>query len=82
MAPKSTPLTTKVQSGSPYQLNSAQTLKASKALIKHIKNAEKGSAEKSGKRDLLAGDDEEDSDDLDQIPIWLNVTTKKHIVDT
>ncbi|KFY00422.1 hypothetical protein O988_03326 [Pseudogymnoascus sp. VKM F-3808] len=82
MAPKSTPLTTKVQSGSPYQLNSAQTLKASKALIKHIKKAEKGSAEKSGKRDLLAGDDEEDSDDLDQIPIWLNVTTKKHIVDT
>lgn len=57
-------------------------MKASKALIKHIKKAEKGSAEKSGKRDLLAGDDEEDSDDLDQIPIWLNITTKKHIVDT
>ncbi|KFY73167.1 hypothetical protein V499_06740 [Pseudogymnoascus sp. VKM F-103] len=82
MAPKSTTLTTKVQTGSPYQLNSAQTLKASKALIKHIKTSEKGTAEKSGKRDLLAGDDEEDSDDLDQIPIWLNITTKKHIVDT
>ncbi|KFY44753.1 hypothetical protein V494_01335 [Pseudogymnoascus sp. VKM F-4513 (FW-928)] len=82
MAPKSTTLTTKVESGSPYQLNSAQTLKASKALIKHIKTSEKGSAEKSGKRSLLAGDDEEDSDDLDQIPIWLNITTKKHIVDT
>ncbi|OBT66144.1 hypothetical protein VE03_05164 [Pseudogymnoascus sp. 23342-1-I1] len=82
MAPKSTPLTTKVESGSPYQLNAAQTLKASKALIKHIKTSEKGSAEKSGKRSLLAGDDEEDSDDLDQIPIWLNITTKKHIVDT
>ncbi|OBT50566.1 hypothetical protein VE04_09116 [Pseudogymnoascus sp. 24MN13] len=82
MAPKSTTLTTKVQTGSPYQLNSAQTLKASKALIKHIKTSEKGTAEKSGKRDLLAGDDEEDSDDLDQIPVWLNITTKKHIVDT
>jgi ribosome biogenesis protein UTP30 len=57
-------------------------LKATKALLKHIKNSEKDSADKAGKRSLLAADDEEDNDELDQIPIWLNVTTKKHIVDT
>lgn len=82
MAPKSTRLTAKVESGSPYQLNSAQTLKATKALLKHIKTSEKSSAEKTGKRSLLAGDDDDDSDELNQIPIWLNLTTKKHIVDT
>jgi ribosome biogenesis protein UTP30 len=52
-----------------------QTLKASKALLAHIKKASKQKTEESGKRNLL--DDDEDTN----IPIWLNLTTKRHIVD-
>ncbi|CEI68322.1 hypothetical protein FVEN_g5509 [Fusarium venenatum] len=52
-----------------------QTLKASKALLAHIKKASKQKADESGKRNLL--DDEES----ENIPIWLNLTTKRHIVD-
>ncbi|KAL6912797.1 hypothetical protein ACHAP8_010521 [Fusarium lateritium] len=52
-----------------------QTLKASKALLAHIKKASKQKADESDKRNLL--DDEES----ENIPIWLNLTTKRHIVD-
>ncbi|KAF5235246.1 hypothetical protein FAUST_7211 [Fusarium austroamericanum] len=52
-----------------------QTLKASKALLAHIKKASKQKADESEKRNLLEDQDSE------KIPIWLNLTTKRHIVD-
>lgn len=55
-----------------------QTLKASKALLAHIKKATKEKAAESTKRNLLEDDDDENSADL---PIWLTLTTKRHIVD-
>ncbi|KAF4451624.1 hypothetical protein F53441_5480 [Fusarium austroafricanum] len=53
-----------------------QTLKASKALLAHIKKASKQKADESGKRNLL-----DDDEDPSNTPIWLNLTTKRHIVD-
>ncbi|KAH8803089.1 ribosomal protein L1p/L10e family-domain-containing protein [Xylogone sp. PMI_703] len=79
MAPKTTTLTTKVSSGSPYQLDKSQTLKASKALLKHIKESEKDKEKKSEKKNLLAAEDNEDDAEDESTPIWLTLTTKKHI---
>lgn len=50
-------------------------MKASKALLAHIKKASKEQAEGSSKRNLL------EDDDALETPVWLNVTTKRHIVD-
>ena len=77
MAATSTTLTTKVDNGSPYQLSQEQTLKASKALLKHIKNAE--GASKESKPNLLSGDGEGEAE---SVAIWFQLTTKKHITDT
>ncbi|OHE97294.1 hypothetical protein CORC01_07349 [Colletotrichum orchidophilum] len=55
-----------------------QTLKASKALLAHIKKAAKEKSEESGKKNLLADDNE----DVAQQPIWLTLTTKRHIADS
>lgn len=52
-----------------------QTLKASKALLAHIKKAAKETSEESTKRNLLEDDDE------DETPVWLTLTTKRHIAD-
>ncbi|KAI9824469.1 MAG: hypothetical protein M1832_002004 [Thelocarpon impressellum] len=86
MAPTSTASTTKVSTGSLYQLDQAQTLKASTALLKHIKSKQHSSNDRSTKRNLLAvdGDTEDQEDavaDEDDVPVWLVVTTKKHIID-
>ncbi|MCJ1466485.1 hypothetical protein MMC07_005104 [Pseudocyphellaria aurata] len=84
MVPEITPLTTKAVSGSPYQLDKSQTLKASTALLKHIKSEAKRKEAVSNTKNLLAdpaadSSDEADSNTVD--PIWLVVTTKKHIAD-
>ncbi|PNY28264.1 ribosome biogenesis protein [Tolypocladium capitatum] len=55
-----------------------QTLKASKALLAHIKKAAKQSAAESTKRNLLKDDDNGDAADS---PVWLTLTTKRHITD-
>ncbi|KZF23367.1 ribosomal protein L1 [Xylona heveae TC161] len=83
MAPTSTSLTSKVASGSPYQLDRSQTKKASSALLKHIKSEEKRTESESTKKNLLANDDDssDEVDDSEDTPIWLVLTTKKHIVD-
>ncbi|KAI9783813.1 MAG: hypothetical protein M1839_003149 [Geoglossum umbratile] len=69
---------------SPYQLDKEQTLKASRALLAHIKHAK--SAEDSGteKRNLFADAGEssgEEGTELDDVAIWLILTTKRHIID-
>ncbi|KAH7159715.1 ribosomal protein L1p/L10e family-domain-containing protein [Dactylonectria estremocensis] len=53
-----------------------QTLKASKALLAHIKKAAKQKSDESTKRNLL-----EDEDEGVETPIWLTLTTKRHIAD-
>ncbi|OAA58682.1 ribosomal protein L1 [Cordyceps fumosorosea ARSEF 2679] len=56
-----------------------QTMKASKALLSHIKKAAKESAEDpAAKKNLLADDDADETADT---PVWLNLTTKRHITD-
>ncbi|QYT04795.1 Ribosomal protein L1 [Trichoderma simmonsii] len=56
-------------------IDSAQTLKASKALLAHIKKASMEQAEASSKRNIL-------EDDVDaEKTVWLTLTTKRHISD-
>ncbi|KAK3943392.1 ribosomal protein L1p/L10e family-domain-containing protein [Diplogelasinospora grovesii] len=55
-----------------------QTLKASKALLAHIKKAA-AEPPASGKQNLLAQDEEAN---LAETPIWLTLTTKRHIHDS
>ncbi|PTB64887.1 ribosomal protein L1 [Trichoderma citrinoviride] len=57
-------------------IDHAQTLKASKALLAHIKKAAKEKAEASSKRNLL-----EDDDGESEKTIWLTLTTKRHVSD-
>ncbi|KAL7900484.1 ribosomal protein L1p/L10e family domain-containing protein [Trichoderma sp. SZMC 28014] len=56
-------------------IDAAQTLKASKALLSHIKSAAKEQAESSSKRNLLQ---EANDGETDQI-VWLTLTTKRHM---
>jgi ribosome biogenesis protein UTP30 len=59
-----------------------QTLKASQALLKHIKSSEKEKTKATGKKSLIKDDDDSEGDeDSTSPPIWLVLTTKKHIVD-
>jgi ribosome biogenesis protein UTP30 len=57
-------------------LTIVQILKASRALQKHIKTSEQGDS--TSKQNLLADADEEEDDTA--TPIWLILTTKKHII--
>ncbi|KAJ9629351.1 proteasome-interacting protein cic1 [Taxawa tesnikishii (nom. ined.)] len=66
----------------PYQLDPAQTLRATSALVKKIQSDETARAANTTKRDLLADESSEaEAGDDDAVPIWLTLTTKKHIVD-
>ena len=59
-----------------------QTLKASTALLRHVKKEAKRLQELSSKKSLLpVSDDTSESDAEDVQSIWLNLTTKQHIVD-
>ncbi|MCJ1431509.1 hypothetical protein MMC27_000862 [Xylographa pallens] len=83
MAPESTTLTTRVESGSPYQLEKSQVLKASAALLQHIKSESKRKALESNTKSLLTASDEsaDEIDGVESEPVWLVLTTKKHVVD-
>ncbi|RMZ06265.1 hypothetical protein D0860_05621 [Hortaea werneckii] len=67
------------KSDSPYQLDNAQTLRASTALLKKIQSDEATSQKMTEKPSLLADADEADVED--ETPVWMILTTKKHIVD-
>ncbi|KAK7957154.1 electron transfer flavoprotein alpha-subunit [Apiospora aurea] len=54
-----------------------QTLKASKALLVHMKKATKDKAASATKKNLL----EDDESAANETPIWMTVTTKRHITD-
>ncbi|KAL8904554.1 MAG: hypothetical protein Q9171_007012 [Xanthocarpia ochracea] len=83
MAPGSKTLTTRVASGSPYQLDHSQTLKASSALLKHISSEIDRKAATSTTKNLLQPslNTSDENDGMDVEPVWLSLTTKKHIVD-
>lgn len=53
-------------------------MKASKALLAHIKKAAKQSTQDATKRNLLEDEDGEVDEDT---PVWLTLTTKRHIAD-
>ncbi|KAL4892469.1 ribosomal protein L1p/L10e family-domain-containing protein [Aspergillus ambiguus] len=79
----STAVTTKVASGSPYQLDDNQVTRASTALLRHIKT-QQAEKEKTATKKTLIGDNDDDSDDdapLHNEAVWLVLTTKKHVVD-
>ncbi|KAJ5134277.1 hypothetical protein N7526_005642 [Penicillium atrosanguineum] len=81
--PTSTVLTSKVSAGSPYQLDSPQVVKASSALLRHIKSNQEAK-EKSATKKTLIGDNDDSGDEetpLNNEAIWLILTTKKHVVD-
>ena len=60
-------------------LDSSQTLRAAEHLIKKIQSDKITAQSNSAKADLLAGADEDDSSE--DTPIWLILTTKRHIID-
>ena len=66
----------------PYKLDPDQTLRASQALLKHVKAEVKRLQESGQKRNLLAAGESDDEDDADDAqPIWLNLATKQYITD-
>jgi ribosome biogenesis protein UTP30 len=81
MAADSKSLTTKVASGTPYQLDNSQTLRAATALLKKIGSDSVARKDNGGKANLLEDADEDEDSDETATTVWLNVTTKKHILD-
>lgn len=79
MAPSKTTTVAKVASSSPYQLDSDQTLRATKALVRKIQSDVQTKSASDKKESLLADADSDDADD--DVPVWLVLTTKKHVVD-
>lgn len=79
MARTTTAVVTKAASESLARLDSSQTLRAATALLRKIKSDESEQKTRNSKTNLLENADEEDVED--DAPIWLILTTKKHIVD-
>jgi hypothetical protein len=73
------PLTTKVANGTPYQLDPAQVERAATALVSHMKKHVEEKDQKEAIKNLA--DDEDEAEDNDQ-PIFLSVSTKKHVNNT
>ncbi|KAL9615453.1 MAG: hypothetical protein Q9167_000131 [Letrouitia subvulpina] len=80
MASQPTELTIKAESGTPYQLEKTQTLKASRALLKHIQSENATKEATSSTKNLLKASSDGEHD-KDAEPIWLILTTKKYISD-
>ncbi|MCJ1249707.1 hypothetical protein MMC30_006933 [Trapelia coarctata] len=83
MAATTSAITTKLKSGSPYQIEKSQTLKASSVLLRHIKSEAKRKEEQAATKSLLPNNDDNSAEDESSRaePIWLVITTKKHVVD-
>lgn len=63
-------------------LTLSQALKASKALLAHIKKTASENAINATKKNLLEDADEEKPLSVSETPIWMTVTTKRHIHDS
>lgn len=57
-------------------------MKASKALLAHIKKTAEETASSSNKKNLLDASDGDQSLSVAETPVWLTVTTKRHIHDS
>ena len=72
-------------SNTPYQLDLDQTTKACKVLQQYIAQARRELQAKSEKRNLLDESTEPNGGDenagLEDVPVWMILTGKKHIVD-
>lgn len=71
-------------SATPYQLDQSQTTQACKVLLKHISEERQRREAGTAKPNLLTQDADSSEDEQpedEQTPIWLILTTKKHIVD-
>lgn len=79
MPSRTAPSTIALTSDSPYRLDSAQVSRASNALKRKLQSDEATSAADGEKANLLADADTEDTSESK--PIWLILTTKKHIID-
>ncbi|KXT08762.1 hypothetical protein AC579_6433 [Pseudocercospora musae] len=79
MARTSTAVSKKAAAESPAQIDPSQTLRASTALLRKIQSDESEQKISASKSNLLEDADDEDVED--DSPVWLILTTKKHIVD-
>ncbi|KAI0132796.1 ribosomal protein L1p/L10e family-domain-containing protein [Xylariales sp. AK1849] len=80
MAP-SNEMTLRSADSSLQKVDPDQTLKASKALLAHMKKASTDKNAKADKKNLLATDPD-DVASLSEQPIWLTLTTKRNVVDS
>ncbi|CAK7203180.1 proteasome-interacting protein cic1 [Sporothrix eucalyptigena] len=68
------------------KVDPAQALTATKSLLAYIKKTAEEETAKTGKRNLLAADDDDDDEaggnGVAETPIWLTVSTKRHILDS
>ncbi|KAJ4403080.1 proteasome-interacting protein cic1 [Gnomoniopsis sp. IMI 355080] len=65
-----------------FEVDPDQALKASKALLAHIKKTASENAANATKKNLLDDADEEKPLSVAETPIWMTVTTKRHIHDS
>ncbi|KAF3767548.1 ribosomal protein L1 [Cryphonectria parasitica EP155] len=66
-----------------FEVDPDQALKASKALLAHIQKTAAETAANATKKNILdVADNEEDAPSAAETPIWLTITTKRHIHDT
>lgn len=79
MAPEQKTVAKRPASGISQQLDPSQTLRACTALLRKIQSDQAERTESAEKPSLLADADEDEPSD--EIPIWLVLTTKKHVVD-
>jgi ribosome biogenesis protein UTP30 len=78
------PATKEIASQTPYQLDPEQTLRASKAILEHIRSETQRIQQTSSKKELFkadGSDSDEDATEGDEVPIWLTLSTKQHVVD-
>lgn len=80
MAPPSTAVTTQSESTlRKYELDPEQTLRAATALLRKIQTDSTVQKASTDKASLLADAEKDDAED--EVPVWLVLTTKKHIID-
>jgi ribosome biogenesis protein UTP30 len=73
------PVTTKVANGTPYQLDPSQVERAAKALVSHMMKHVEEKDEKAAVKNLA---DDEDEAEVNDQPIFLSISTKKHVNNT
>lgn len=79
MAPEESALVTRAPSTLIQQIDPSQTLRAATALVRKIQSDQASRNTPVKKPDLLADADEDEPED--DVPVWLVLSTKKHIVD-